>query len=121
MNQTNSDGARQPTQQDSRRGARGEGTRREGQGHSVDFARLRDLAGNLSAQLGEQARKRPYVTAGAVASIGFVAGSMFGSRLGQLLLAASAGYFAKSVLAGSNGIERLQDNLERLAHERTNA
>jgi hypothetical protein len=121
MNRTNSDEARHPTQQEPRRGAQGERTRREGQERSVDLARLREVGRNLSTQLGQQARKRPYVVAGAAAGIGFVAGSIFGSRLGQMLLAAGVGYFAKNLLAGNIGIERLQENLEKLAHERTNA
>jgi len=87
----------------------------------VDIGRLRDVGRNLATQLEQQAGKRPFVVIGAAAGVGFVAGSVFGSRLGQVLLAAAAGYFAKNVLEGDIGLERLEDNLEKLAHERTRA
>jgi hypothetical protein len=121
MNRTTNHDARQPAEREPRRGARGERTRGEEQDRSIDLTRLREVGRNLSTQLGQQARKRPYVVAGVAAGIGFVAGSIFGSRIGQMMLVASIGYFAKNLLAGNIGIERLQENLEKLAHERTNA
>ncbi len=51
---------------------------------------------------------------GAAAGVGFAAGSVLGSRLGQVLLAAGMGYVAKHVLAGDLGIDRIQAGLERL-------
>ncbi len=88
-----------------------------GEKAKIDMARLRDAGKNLGVQLEEQARKRPYVVIGAAAGLGFVAGSLFGSRLGQLLLAAGIGYMAKDVFDGEIGMDRIQEGIERLAHE----
>ena len=103
---------------------RGQGQRHERLQENVrkvDIGRLRDVGRNLAAQLEQQTVKKPFFVIGAAAGLGFVAGSVLGSRLGQVLLAAAAGYFAKNVLEGDIGLERLEDNLEKLAHERTRA
>ena len=63
----------------------------------TEIARLREVGRNLGGQIDEQVRKRPYVGLGAAAGVGFVAGSLLGSRLGQVLLAAGIGYAAKRV------------------------
>jgi ElaB/YqjD/DUF883 family membrane-anchored ribosome-binding protein len=84
----------------------------------MDMARLREAGRNLGTQLEEQIHKRPYMVIGAAAGVGFVAGSLLGSRLGQLVLAASIGYVAKNVLEGDIGMDRIQEGIERLAHER---
>src|SRR3974390_686219 len=65
--------------------------------------RLREGARHLSGQVREQARKRPFVALSAAAGAGFVAGSLLGSRLGQVLVAASVGYFAKGAPARAVG------------------
>jgi hypothetical protein len=93
--------------------------RREEQG--LDVARLREVGKNLGAQLEEQVQKRPYVVIGAAAGIGFVAGSLFGSRLGQMLLAAGLGYIAKNLVAGDISVEHLQEKLEEISGERSTA
>jgi hypothetical protein len=82
---------------------------------------LREAGKNLGAQLEEQVQKRPYVVIGAAAGLGFVAGSVFGSRLGQTVLAAAMGYFVKNMLAGQFGVERIQAGIDRLAHDRAKA
>jgi ElaB/YqjD/DUF883 family membrane-anchored ribosome-binding protein len=84
-----------------------------------EMARLREASKNIGQQLEEQVHKRPYVVIGAATGIGFVAGSLLGSRLGQILLAAGLGYAAKNVLEGNMGMERIQESIERLAHERS--
>jgi hypothetical protein len=92
---------------------------RQPEGHGrIDVARLREAGRNLATQLEQQAAKRPFVVIGAAAGVGFVAGSLFGSRLGQALLAAAGGYFAKNLLEGDGVLRRLQDNLDKLAEER---
>jgi hypothetical protein len=58
------------------------------------------------------------VVIGAAAGLGFVAGSLFGSRLGQVLLAAGVGYLAKNVLEGDIGIDHIKEGIERLTNER---
>jgi hypothetical protein len=83
----------------------------------VEMDRLREVGRNLSGQLDEQVRKRPYMVVGAAAGFGFVAGSILGSRLGQVLLAVGVGYAAKHVLGGELGLDKLQAGLERLAGE----
>ncbi|HTB79198.1 MAG TPA: hypothetical protein VK762_38405 [Polyangiaceae bacterium] len=83
----------------------------------IELDRLREVGRNLGNQIDEQVRKRPYAVLGAAAGFGFVAGSILGSRLGQMLLAAGVGYAAKRVLGGDFGIERLQAELEKLTGE----
>ena len=89
--------------------------------HGLDVSRLREVGRNLGEQIEEQVQKRPYVVIGAAAGIGFVAGSLFGSRLGQMLLAAGLGYVAKNLVAGEIDVERLQEKLEELSGERSTA
>jgi hypothetical protein len=101
----------QPARDDARRG---QGTAGSGSDPRQDeMDRWREVGRNLGAQLEEQLQKRPYVVVGAAAGIGFVAGSLFGSRLGQMLLAAGLGYVVKNVLEGQ-GVESLQAGLEKL-------
>jgi|HubBroStandDraft_6_1064221.scaffolds.fasta_scaffold331761_2 hypothetical protein len=83
----------------------------------IEMDRLREVGRNLSGQFDEQVRKRPYAVVGAAAGIGFVAGSILGSRLGQMLLAVGIGYAAKRVLGGEFGIDRLQAGLEKLTSD----
>jgi len=83
----------------------------------LEISRLRDVTRNLGAQIEEQVGKRPYFVIGAAAGIGFALGSLFGSRLGQVLLAVGLGYALKNALAGELGVERIQAGLERLTGE----
>jgi len=85
--------------------------------HPIEMDRLREVGRNLGGQIDEQVRKRPYAVLGAAAGFGFVAGSILGSRLGQVLLAAGIGYAAKRVLGGDFSIERVQAELEKLTAE----
>jgi len=82
-----------------------------------EVERLREIGRNLGGQIEEQVRKRPLVVAGAAAGIGFVAGSLFGSRLGQVLLAVGIGYMAKNLASGELGVDRIQARIEKLANE----
>ena len=93
-----------------------EGERDEGQ-PGIDLARLREAGLHARRQFEEQLRKRPYVVLGASAGVGFVVGSVLGSRLGQLIVAAGVGYFAKSVLE-RDVVDRLLHEIEKLANER---
>ncbi|MGD0676732.1 MAG: hypothetical protein ABSC94_15065 [Polyangiaceae bacterium] len=83
----------------------------------AQVARLREVSVNLGQQIGDQVRKRPYAAIGAAAAVGFVAGSIFGSRPGQLVLACGLGYLARNALNGPAGVERIQAGLEKLAGE----
>ena len=85
----------------------------------IEMARLRAAGKNIGSQVEEHVQKRPYVVIGAAAGLGFVAGSLLGSRLGQVMIAAGLGYVAKNLLDGDIGIERIQESIERLARERS--
>jgi ElaB/YqjD/DUF883 family membrane-anchored ribosome-binding protein len=111
--------SQQPTGQEERTSTRGTGSEvRSGERARAEMARLREAGRNLGTQLEEQVHKRPYMVIGAAAGVGFVAGSLFGSRLGQLLLAAGIGYLAKNVLEGEIDMDHIHEGIERLAHER---
>jgi ElaB/YqjD/DUF883 family membrane-anchored ribosome-binding protein len=120
MNRTSIDEQQRGQKEESKASRRAERMRHDQQeeGKTMDLSRLRELTRNLGGQLEEQARKRPYVALGAAVGVGFVAGSLLGSRLGQALLAAGIGYVAKNLIDGDIGVERLQENIEKLAHER---
>jgi hypothetical protein len=96
-------------------------TQPQRQEHGLDVTRLREVGRNLGEQIEEQVQKRPYVVIGAAAGIGFVAGSLFGSRLGQMLLAAGLGYVAKNLVGGEIDVARIQEKLEELSGERSTA
>jgi hypothetical protein len=89
----------------------------EGREGGIDGERLREVGKRLGAEVEEQLHKRPYVVLGAVAGLGFTAGSLLGSRLGQLLLAAGLGYAIKNVLEDDIGMERIRAGLDRLTAE----
>jgi hypothetical protein len=72
---------------------------------------------NLGIQIEEQVQKRPFVLLGAMAGVGFAAGSLFGSRLGQLVLAAGIGYCVRNAAGPDAGMGRVRAGLERLAGE----
>ncbi len=95
---------------------RSERTRRDDarERRRAEMARLREVGRNLGAQIEEQVHKRPFVILGAAVGAGFIAGSLFGSRLGQIMLAAGIGYAAKNVIGGDLDVEGLEAGLERL-------
>ncbi|MDP9150344.1 MAG: hypothetical protein M3O36_10440 [Myxococcota bacterium] len=124
MNRTNDEQQQQEnhSQREERKVARRAERERSAQGvHAEDreprgtteIAKLKEVGRNLGSQLEEQTRKRPYVVVGAAAGLGFVAGSIFGSRLGQLILAAGLGYAAKNVFGG----DLLEEGMGKIAHE----
>jgi ElaB/YqjD/DUF883 family membrane-anchored ribosome-binding protein len=86
---------------------------REAKSGRLEMERLRQVGKNLGDQIDRQVRKRPYVIVGAAAGVGFVAGSILGSRLGQMLLAAGVGFLAKSALDGDFSPERVRSGLEK--------
>jgi hypothetical protein len=115
MNPTDQSEQGQAARNETRRGRRSEGRGFDLRG--ADVERWREVGRNLGTQIEEQVHKRPYVVVGAAAGIGFVAGSLFGSRLGQMLLAAGLGYVVKNLLEGE-GVESLQQGLENLTGDR---
>jgi ElaB/YqjD/DUF883 family membrane-anchored ribosome-binding protein len=123
MNRTNVDEHQQqqhqpPTPQFRATGARAADDDRDAeQRRRVRVARLREAGRNLGAQIDEQVHKRPYMVVGAATGIGLLAGSIFGSRVGQVLLAAGVGYAAKNIIGGNISIERIQAGIEKLARE----
>jgi ElaB/YqjD/DUF883 family membrane-anchored ribosome-binding protein len=118
MNRTSSDEQSQHAREREARAARrGAGSDEPGD----EIARLRAVGRNLATQLAEQVEKRPYVAIGAAAGVGFVIGSIFGSRMGQMLLAAGIGYALKNVIEGDIGVEQIEERIETLTGERTQA
>jgi ElaB/YqjD/DUF883 family membrane-anchored ribosome-binding protein len=117
MNRTSSDEESQHAREREGRGERPAAGSAEAGGDEI--ARLRAVGRNLATQLAEQVEKRPYVAIGAAAGAGFVVGSVFGSRLGQMLLAAAIGYAMKNVIEGNIGVEQIEERLEALTGERT--
>ncbi len=122
MNRTNIDDSQLPHKAQEhagpRRAERGPAAEQErAQRRKSEMGRLREVGRNLGGQIDEQVHKRPYVVLGAAIGIGFVAGSLFGSRLGQVLLAAGIGYAAKHALGGDVSLERIQAGIERLTGE----
>ncbi len=99
----------------SRRGAEGEGRSHQ----ALHIGRLGEVARNLGAQLDEQVHKRPYVVLGTTAALGFVAGSVLGSRFGQLVLAVGLGYVVRNVLGGEIDLGALSAEAEKLGSEAT--
>jgi ElaB/YqjD/DUF883 family membrane-anchored ribosome-binding protein len=112
MNQSNIDDVRASSAQEFRHD-RKRRTRQEG----LELGRWREVGRNLSTQVDEQVHKRPYVAVGAAVGLGFVAGSLFGSRLGQLLVAIGFGYLAKSMLGEAASLDSLQAGLEKMTGE----
>src|SRR5437762_7718190 len=55
--------------------------------HGVDLRKYLDEAKSLGQRLETQMSSRPYVALGAVAGVSFLAGSLLGSRIGQLAVA----------------------------------
>ncbi len=106
----------QPGEEENGVGARRR-SRQEELGRAFDPARLAELGRHLGAQISEQARRRPYAILSAAAGIGFVAGSLLGSKLGQIALAVGVGYVAKNVVEGELGLELVRHALEKLAPE----
>jgi hypothetical protein len=110
-------GARNENARPWSRGKRGDGSSQstERKGPRVDMAQLREVGRNLGTQLEQQAVRRPYVVVGASLGVGFVAGSLFGSRIGQMVLAVGLGYAAKNVFGGGEGMERIRGGIDKLA------
>jgi ElaB/YqjD/DUF883 family membrane-anchored ribosome-binding protein len=125
MNNTNIEDPQPPTRAQERAQAssakRAETSRRGETAAShkprIDVERLREVGKNLGGQVDDQVHKRPYVVIGAAAGAGFIAGSILGSRLGQVLLATGVGYAAKHLLGPDFGLDRLQAGLEKLTGE----
>ena len=82
----------------------------------IDVARLREAGLRARRRLEDEMRKRPYAVLGASAGVGFVLGSVLGSRFGQMIVAAGIGYFGKSLLE-RDVVERLRLQIERLVRE----
>jgi ElaB/YqjD/DUF883 family membrane-anchored ribosome-binding protein len=114
MNQTNIDDMRAGSGQDRKQRARQSSSDAQ---RRFELGRWREVGQNLSTQIDEQIHKRPYVAVGAAAGVGFVAGSLFGSRLGQVLVAVGFGYFAKTLLGDAASLEAIQAGLEKMTGE----
>ncbi len=81
----------------------------------IDIARALEIGRNLGVQIEDQAKKRPFVIVGAAIGVGFVGGSLLGSRLGQMVLAAAIGYGLRNAVGGPT--DPIRTGLGRLAGE----
>jgi hypothetical protein len=61
--------------------------------------------------------KRPYVFVGGAAALGFFAGSLLGSRFGQLVLAVGLGYIARNVLGGDIDAASIEAGMGKITGE----
>ena len=107
-----------------------EGGRREGRAaaqgqvqgdEAMSLDKIRDVGKNLGEQLETQLKERPYVVLGAVAGVGFVAGSLLGSRLGQVAIALAGGYLVRNMIRGGGGdVQRIvKQGIDKLTQERS--
>jgi ElaB/YqjD/DUF883 family membrane-anchored ribosome-binding protein len=97
-----------------------QGSQPHGDGMSMD--KIRDVGKNLGEQLETQMKDRPYVVLGAVAGVGFVAGSLLGSRLGQVAIALAGGYLVRNMIKGGGGgeVQRIvKEGIDKLTQERS--
>jgi hypothetical protein len=94
--------------------------RGESSGADDRIARLRDVGRNLGEQIEVQLRERPYVVMGAVAGLGFAAGSLLGSRLGQIAIALAGGYLLRNAIkSDGQGVQRfVKEGIDKLTQER---
>lgn len=103
-----------------RRDARAQGSQAQAEPLSMD--KIRDVGKNLGEQLETQIKDRPYVVLGAVAGVGFVAGSLLGSRLGQIAIALAGGYLVRNMIRGGGGgdVQRfVKEGIDKLTQERS--
>jgi hypothetical protein len=119
MNKTEESGQESKARGASRVGSLGQ----EGEGE-LSLDRVREITRNLGEQLETQIHERPFVVLGAVAGASFVAGSLLGSRLGQIAVAIAGGYLVRNALnqaAGPGGVQRVvKESIEKITHpERT--
>lgn len=102
------------------RDARSQGSQAQAEPLSMD--KIRDVGKNLGEQLETQIKDRPYVVLGAVAGVGFVAGSLLGSRLGQIAIALAGGYLVRNMIRGGGGgdVQRfVKEGIDKLTQERS--
>ena len=122
---SSSSGAQKPAWESSfdrgRREGRAAGQGQGGNDDAMSLDKIRDVGKNLGEQLETQMKERPYVVLGAVAGVGFVAGSLLGSRLGQVAIALAGGYVVRNMIRGGGGgdVQRLvKEGIDKLTQER---
>lgn len=80
----------------------------------ANMKRLVETGRKIGNEAVGHARRRPQLAIGIALATGFVAGSVFGSRLGQVIVAAATGYLVKHALTGDQALEDLRRTLERI-------
>ena len=84
----------------------------------VAMDRLKEVGRNLGDQIETQLRERPSVVIGVATGLGFVAGRLMGSRLGQIAVALAGGYLVRNVITHGGVGNVVRDGIERLTDER---
>ena len=75
---------------------------------SERLARVRTVAQNLNRQIDHQMKERPWAMMAGAATTGFLAGSILGSRIAQLAVAAAAGYLGRDLIERSGVADDLR-------------
>jgi hypothetical protein len=94
-----------------------------GERSGLSLEKIRSVGQNLGEQIEEQLAERPYVVLGAVAGVGFVAGALVGSRLGQIAVAIAGGYLIRNAIRSQGGdVQKLvKQGIDKLTSERSTA
>ena len=83
---------------------------------SFDMDKVRETMRKLGTDAIEQTKAHPQIAVGVGVGIGFIAGSIFGTRLGQLACALGAGYVLKHALANGASLDSIQRSIEKLVN-----
>jgi hypothetical protein len=67
------------------------------------LVRIKNAGADAGEEVARYVRKNPLVAVGIAAGAGFVGGSLFGTRLGRMLLVLGAGYAAQDLLGEALG------------------
>jgi hypothetical protein len=67
------------------------------------LARIKDAGANAGEEIARFARARPLLTAGIAATVGFLGGSVLGTRTGRFLVALAASHAARDALGAALG------------------
>ena len=95
----------------------------KGEQEGLSMERIKSVGQNLGQQIEQQLSDRPYVVLGAVAGVGFVAGALIGSRLGQIAVAIAGGYLIRNAIRAQGGdLQKVvKQGIDKLTNERTTA
>jgi hypothetical protein len=97
-----------------RGGATGKSNKGKPRISAADMKRVLEAGRRIGNDAVGYTRRRPQLAIGVALGAGFVAGSIFGSRLGQVMMAGAAGYLIKHALLGDPALDQMRRTLERM-------